>query len=154
EASGVLPRNASPAAPEEAHASGRLRCERLDLAGTEGFVEVRGLDLDLPVDLAWSSPLPEKGAAFRGAPLSGRVRFDRLAVGGLDVPATATALAVSGDTVGLQTVLNVPVLGGRVSLERIRLAELLSVRRRMEGGVVLSDIQMDRAASAFGLPAL
>jgi len=146
-------------ASRENHVEGRLRLEGVQLAGTEGFVEVRGLDLDLPLDLTWVPPVGSGGSAatgspFHGEPRTGRLQFDRLSVGGLDVPPTQTALKIRGDSFEFEEIVTVPVLGGRVALERVRFADLLSARRRMDGGVQLVGLRLEKAAAAFGLPPL
>jgi len=134
--------------------SGRIRLGRMRIAGTEKVAEVSGLDLDLPFDLVWG-PAGEGGAR----PLSGReqegsARFEHLAVMGLDVPASATALRIRADTVELKEGLAVPLLDGVVGLTQLKLIDLLRDSRRAESAILLSGVSLARASQAFALPPL
>ena len=154
EASGSWARPQERDGAAENHLEGRVRLRNVRLVGTEGLVEVTGLELDLPVDLRWPAGGTPATPSLRGTPRTGRVRFESLSVGGLDLPPTTSAVRTEGDSVTLDEALAVAVLGGRVLFERVRFHELLSPRRRMEGSVVVTGVRMDRTAAAFGLPPL
>lgn len=107
-----------------------------------------------------SSELDGNGATqasrpvISGEPREGRIRFARLTVSGLEVPALATAVRVRADSVSLVDELPVKLLGGTLVLQQMRLASLLGPDRRLEAAVRLEGVRVDEATKAFGLPTI
>jgi hypothetical protein len=129
---------------------GRVEAKGVRVAGTGGYAEVDGLDLDVPVDLAWGAPGPDGSRPLSGAPARGSLRFTRAAVGGLEFPPTATGLAVRADSIGLEEALAVPILGGAIGFEELKLLDLLRPSRRAETGILLSKLDLGEASRALG----
>lgn len=129
---------------------GRLAASGLRVEGAGGYAEVDGLDLDLPFDLTRSAAGPGGTRAIEGPERTGMLRFARLAVGGLEIPATRTGLSIRGDTVGLDSSLAVPVLGGMVRLANLTLADLARPSRHLETGILLSRLDLAQASRSLG----
>lgn len=69
EAAGVLHAEAKGTLARESRSlRGRVRLEKTTLTGTQGFAEVQGLDLDLPIDLTWKSAAAPPAGADRRSP--------------------------------------------------------------------------------------
>ncbi len=130
--------------------SGSVEAKGVRIAGTGGYAEVDGLDLDFPIDLAWGAPGPDGSRPLSGAAARASLRFARATVGGIEFPPTATGLAVEADSVALEEKLAVPILGGDIGLERLRLLDLLRPARRVETGIRLSRIDLGETARSLG----
>ncbi len=151
EAGGALEAHArATASTGAAELRGIVRARDVRVAGTGGNAEVEGLDLDLPFDLSWGPAGPDGVRPLGGRPAKGSVRFARAAAAGLEIPATETALAVAADSVSLEGSLAIPILGGAVGFEDLRLVDLLRPSRAVETGVVLSGIDLGEASRALG----
>lgn len=135
-------------------AAGRVRSDGLSVAGTQGIVEVEGLELDLPFDLRWGAPGPDGSRALDGREREGRLRFSRFAAAGMEIPETETALRIRTDSVELVEPLAVPLLDGIVGFERLTLTDFARPSRRLETAMLLSKIDLATAARAFALPPL
>jgi hypothetical protein len=73
---------------------------------------------------------------------------------GLEVPASATGLRVSADTVEIEEGLAVMLLDGSVGMEKLKLIDLLRPERRLESAVIVSGVSLAKASKAFALPPL
>ncbi len=129
---------------------GRVEAKGVRLAGTGGYAEVEGLDLDLPIDLAWGAPGADGERPVRGAAGRGSLRFGRASVGGLVVPPMSTGLGLRGDSIALEERLGVAILGGAIGFEELRLLDLLRPSRRVETGILLSKLDLGEASRALG----
>lgn len=128
-------------------ARGRIRLEKVGLAGTKGLVEIEGLDLDLPFDLAFAETIG-------GGKETGSLAFERVHLSGLTLDALRTGLAIEADSVALEEPLAVPMLGGGLGFERLRLADALRPSRRLVTSMLVHAIDLGEVSKAFGLPPL
>ncbi|HEX6852471.1 MAG TPA: hypothetical protein VF139_13825 [Candidatus Polarisedimenticolaceae bacterium] len=135
-------------------AAGSVRSSGLSVAGTQGVVEVEGLELDLPFDLRWGPPGPGGSRPLDGREREGSLRFSRFAAAGMEIPETSTGLRIRTDSVELVEPLAVPLLDGLVGFERLTLTEFARPSRRLEMAMLLSKIDLATASKAFGLPPL
>ena len=121
---------------------GELRLVDLGVRGIEGETRVDGLDLVLPASLVWERPDAGGARVPSGDPRTGTLRFDRLALGGIEFPATNTNLAVRADSIGIEEALAVSLLGGIVHFERLTLADLLRPSWHLESTVRLDGLSL------------
>lgn len=128
--------------------SGRVSLAGVSLSETELPAEIAGLDLDLPVALSW------RGGALGGARVMGSIAFERAAVGGLEFRPVSTPLAVEADTIEIEKPVALPLLGGAVRLERLKLADLLGAGPRIESAVGLEGLSLAAISELLGLPRL
>jgi hypothetical protein len=131
-------------------ATGEVGIEGLSLSTADGGLDVEQLRLRLPVDLSWTAA----GGVEAGEPQRGSLAFDRLAVAGVELAATATELAVLGDSVTMVGGLHLPVFGGEVVLENAGFADLARPSRHLSAAVGLHRIRLAEVSSALGLPPL
>ena len=115
--------------------------------GASDGVAIGGLDLDLPVDLAWS----RESEGPTGEPRQGYLRIEKLRLGGAELPPVRTPLAIAGDTVRLDRPLLLDAFGGRAELEQLALAEWSRASRHLGFGLVLDGLQLEQISDAFGL---
>ncbi len=130
---------------------GRVGVENGRLEGTLGRVFVRGLQLELPVDLRFHGAVPEEHELDRGRSRRGRLEFERMGFGGVEFEQTATDLFVRADSVGLDEGLAMPFLGGVLVFEELTVSGILRPSPRMESGLLLSGIQLDVLSESLGL---
>ncbi len=135
-------------APNRWSVIGDVRLRGLHLESGGGQAAVAGLDLDLPLDLRRR---PEPELDFSGPRLSGRLAFERLAVRGLELPATESDLVVEADAVGLEEAIRLDVLGGALTLERLTLNQLLRPDRHLESGIELAGLSLERISEELEL---
>jgi hypothetical protein len=137
--------------PAERVVEGSIRVEGGRLEGTGGRIFVRGLRLELPVDLDWR--IQEDGALrlAAGEPRSGWLQFEKLALGDVELTGEPTALVVQSDTIGLEEGLAVPLLDGVLGFEELTLVDALEGNWRLETGVLLSGIRLDVLSEALGI---
>jgi hypothetical protein len=148
EGSGAIDARVSGTVSDEATtARGRIRLDGVGLAGTKGLVEVEGLDLDLPFDLAFAETIG-------GGKENGSLAFERVHLSGLTLDALRTGLAIEADSVALEEPLAVPMLGGGLGFERLRLADALRPSRRLVTSMLVHAIDLAEISKAFGLPPL
>ena len=131
--------------PSTLHGSVRLAGGRA--SGRSGVVAAEGVDLELPLDLAWQGDELQPASAEQ----PGRLAFEALRVRDLQLPATATGLVVSGDSLRLEQPLSIPLLGGAVELERLSLNHLLRPDRYLGSALRLSGIRLEAISEALGL---
>ncbi|HSN57171.1 MAG TPA: hypothetical protein VLT32_21060 [Candidatus Sulfomarinibacteraceae bacterium] len=131
-------------------ATGEVALEGLSLSAPDNGFSLENLRLQLPVDLGWS----DAGGVQAGEPQRGSLAFDRAAVGGVHLAATATELVVLGDSVTMAGDLDLPVLGGEVVLENAGLADLSRPSRHLTAAVGLRRISLAEVSRALGLPPL
>ncbi|MEO1366157.1 MAG: hypothetical protein AAFX50_03185, partial [Acidobacteriota bacterium] len=139
----------APAAAAPAAAGARLR-GRFTSRGVEVEIadaSLRDLHADIPFDIR------RRAGDVDGPALAGELRLGASAVGGLAVPPVRSALDIRGDGVALLEPLEIDVLGGRLTLERLALRSLL-VEPTAEAGVELQGLSMERLTQALGLPSL
>lgn len=139
---------------DETTARGSLGLRGIRLAGTKEVIEVDGLDLDLPIDLAIGPPDARGVRPVTGERRTGSLRFERLDLSELTIDRTETGLVVEGDSIALEDPLAVPILGGALGFERLRFADALRPSRRLVSAMLLSGIELRRLSDAFGLPPL
>ena len=89
-----------------------------------------------------------------GEPQRGSLAFEGVAVGGVQLAATATELVVLGDSVTLADDLHVPVFGGEVVLENAGFADLARSSRPLTAAVGLHRIRLAEVSRTLGLPPL
>jgi hypothetical protein len=130
---------------------GGVRVSDGRLEGTQGSVFIRGLRLDLPIDLEWRRSADGGFEPGEGRPLIGRLEFERVAFGDVAFEQTATDLFVRADTVGLDEGLAVPFLGGVLGFEELILADSLRPARRVETGLLLSEVRLETLSKALGI---
>lgn len=133
---------------------GELTAHGFGLQGTSGLFDLAGVDLELPFDFDVVEPAGGGPALVRGTPRAGALRWEKLVVHGLTVPALATPLEVRADSVALTRPLSVEVLGGRVLFERLGVTEFARRTRHAETGVEVDGLDLARLLRAFGLPPL
>jgi hypothetical protein len=133
---------------------GSVGLEEIRLAGTQGLVEIEGLDLDLPLDLVFHRSTGSKGIVITGSEKTGSLSFDHLRLSGLEVEAVRTGLTVDADSVALEEPLAVPMLGGGLGFERLRLADALRPSRKLVTAMLVHAIDLGEVARAFDLPPL
>ena len=131
-------------------ATGVVGLEGLSLSAADNGFSLENLRLQLPVDLGWS----EAGGVQVGEPQRGSLAFDRAAVGGVQLAATAAELVVLGDAVTMVGDLHLPVLGGEVVLENAGFADLARSSRHLTAAVGLRRISLAEVSLALGLPPL
>lgn len=154
EAKGRLEARASGMSSPGSHtAHGGLTLEGVDLAGTEGFVAVSGLDLVLPFDWRWTRTA-EGAWSVAGPPAQGTVEFDRVEVAGLTLAALQSGVVCVGDDLSFQETLTVPTLGGEVRFEAARLQDLLAPTRHLRAGILVTGVTLAEVSRTFGLPPL
>jgi hypothetical protein len=73
---------------------------------------------------------------------------------GLTLDALRTGLAIEADSVALEEPLAVPMLGGGLGFERLRLADALRPSRRLVTSMLVHAIDLAEVSKAFGLPPL
>lgn len=134
-------------AEDRTTARGRVALDGVALAGTKGLVEIEGLDLDLPFDLAFAETIG-------GGKEKGSLAFERVHLSGLTLDALRTGLAIEADSVALEEPLAVPMLGGGLGFERLRLADALRPSRRLVTSMLVHAIDLAEVSKAFGLPPL
>lgn len=132
---------------------GRARLRGFDLEGARETVLVKGLDLDLPIDLEWEGTFPEPWK-LRGDELEGSLRFSRLRFGETEFPATSTRLRIHADSVAFEEDLRLPFLGGTLQFEKLTLVELLDPARRLDAGIELQGLKLEELTRAAGWPLL
>jgi len=141
------------ASPTARTAAGGLTLEDVDLAGTGGYVAMSGLGAVMPFDLRWAKG--EDGTwALTGPPKQGTLEFDRMEVAGLTLAALKSGVVLLGDDLTFEEKLTVPILGGEVRFEALRLQDLFLPSRHLLSGVLITGIALPEVARAFGLPAL
>lgn len=131
---------------------GRVRLAGMNFTGAEGTMAVRGLALDLPLDLSWGPPEEDGSRPVTGPPLEGRVGFEEVRLDRLAFGATDSGLAVRGDTVSLVEAQTIPLLGGAVTMHRLTLAGLLGKGRRLEAGLTIDGLQLAELSRALEWP--
>ena len=131
--------------------TGRLVVQGLDYESGSGGLGVRGLDLDLPADLVWRRDEASGATLVEGPALPGQLRFAELTAAGISIAQTSTAFRVEGDSAELAASLTVPLLGGRVHLDRLTLAELLRPGRSLAAALRLEGIQLAEVSRAMDL---
>ncbi|HEX5042409.1 MAG TPA: hypothetical protein VFV75_05860 [Candidatus Polarisedimenticolaceae bacterium] len=154
EARGRARVQASGVASSSSHtASGGVTLEDVDLAGTAGYVTMSGLGAVLPFDLRWERV--EGGAwSLTGPPMQGTLEFDGMEVAGLTLAALKSGVVLLGDDLTFEEKLTVPILGGEVRFEALRLQDLFLPTRHLLSGVLITGIALPEVAAAFGLPPL
>ncbi|MEX1312046.1 MAG: hypothetical protein AB1Z65_16625 [Candidatus Sulfomarinibacteraceae bacterium] len=133
-----------------ASAKGKLSLDGLSIGSVDDGSSVENLQIKLPVDLAWA----EDGTVEAGAPHRGLLEFDRATAGRLPLAATATELAVLGDSVTMVGDLHVPVFGGEIVLENAGFADLARTSRYLTAAVGLHRISLADLSRTLGLPPL
>ncbi len=129
---------------------GDLRVTDLGWTSTSGEIAVAGLDLILPLDLrfsGWDGPQSERRAT--GSRRRSRLRFDRLALGGLELPSTDSGLWVEGDALGIDEPIELDILGGRLILERLTVRRLLAPGRTLESSLTLEALSLEEISRAL-----
>jgi hypothetical protein len=137
---------------EGAALQGRVRLDGLDLTGEERTMAVRGLDLELPLDLVWGPPGEDGVRPVDGAARHGRMGFDELKLDAVTVQRTDSDLVVQGDTVSLEASQSLPLLGGTVTFQRLTLVGLLGGSRYLETGMTLEGLQLGELSRAMDWP--
>jgi hypothetical protein len=131
-------------------ATGEVRLDGLSIASADDSFRVDALRFQLPVDLGFAPG----GEVEPGEQRRGSLGFDRAAAGGIKLPETAAEFDVLGDTVMVIGSLEVPLLGGKVVLDHVELAELVRPSRHLAASVGLHDISLSEMSRALGLPPL
>ncbi len=123
---------------------GDVRVIDLGWTSTSGEIAVAGLDLILPLDLR----LPG-GESATGRRRHSRLRFDRFALRGLELPPTDSGLWVEGDAVGIDEPIELAILNGKLILERLTLRRLLAPGRTLESGLALESLSLEEISRAL-----
>ena len=131
--------------------AGRIVARGLDCRTESGGFEVREFDLDLPADLVWRRDETTGAATVEGPPLEGRFRFAETSAGGVFIDETSTTFLVEGDSATLESSLTVPLLGGRIHLDHLTVAELLRPGRGLAAALRLEGVQLSEVSRAFDL---
>lgn len=118
-----------------------------DAVATDPPLELRGLDIDLPVALGTQVP----GAA---AAQTGSVHLAALRLGGVQIPETSAALSIVPNAVRLAAPLSVPVLGGTFVLHELEVTQLASPHRQANLGFALHELDLAQLSAARGWPSL
>ena len=113
---------------------------------TDPPLELRGMDIDLPIALGANAP----GAAAR----TGSLRIAMLHLGGVQVPELRAALSVVPNSVRLATPLSVPVLGGTFVLNDLEASQLDGPQPQAHLGFALRDLDLGQLSLALGWPPL
>jgi hypothetical protein len=132
-------------------AAGSIEMNGASFSGGDGETRIGVLDLTLPIGLEWragedGTPRPVEGA--RG---TGSLRLEQLRLGGIDFPPVDTRLAVQGDTIRLDQPLELHLLGGRLDLEQVALAEWSRPTRHLGFAVRLEDLSLGELADSLGI---
>ncbi len=139
-------------AGEGATLHGLVHLAGLDLTGAERTMAVRGLDLDLPLDLVWGPPAEDGTRSVDGPARRGRMGFDELRLETFTFQRTDSGLVVQGDTVSLEEPQSISLLGGTVMFHRMTLAGLGGADRRLEAGITLAGLQLGELSRAMDWP--
>ncbi|MBP7147424.1 MAG: hypothetical protein KBD01_07750 [Acidobacteria bacterium] len=130
-------------------AAGQLALQKVGLWGAEELFQLRGLDVEAPLDLVWRAD-----GTIDGPPRDGRLAFERASLHGLELPGVSAPLAIAGDTVTMRGSITVPVLDGGLLLENVALADVLSPQRSLQLGLFVGGIELGQLSKAVGLPPL
>jgi len=130
---------------------GRLGLSDATLRTAGGGVAVRGLSLELPLDLRWEADAAGAYNQTYTAPAEGRLAFEGLRFGDVVFEETSSGLIVEGDSVALQRELTMPFLGGELGLERPALVDALRPARVLETGVRLSGVRLEDLTRALDI---
>lgn len=131
----------------ERRLAGEVEVDGLSLTRPSDGLALEGVGLHLPVDLRWRPD--EQGPS--GERRDGEVRWSRVAWGGVEIPPLAGRLAVEADRVSLEEPLVVPLFGGRLTLERLALGDLLRPTRHLASTLALSGVRFEEVSAALGL---
>ncbi len=127
--------------------SGDLRIRDAAVFGAGPGFQIGGFDADLPLRLG---SLAEKGAARRGS-----IRVRGCTVQGIDLGPLEVPLRVGADSLELAGLLQIPVLGGALTVHRLSATELSSsASRRIAIAFDVDAIDLSRLAINLGLPRL
>lgn len=133
----------------------QLSRDQRGLRALDGGLEIRDLDVVTPLPLRLESvhlelpfELRRSGEAssadrFEGPLLVGRLRAGGLKLRQLQLPPIDTPLVIIADTVELEQPLELPTLGGRVTLESLAAENLLGDERVLTTSLRWSDLRLD-----------
>ncbi|MEE8523320.1 MAG: hypothetical protein V3T72_05260, partial [Thermoanaerobaculia bacterium] len=116
--------------------TGELRLEGLSWEAGEELV-LAGFDLELPLDLRF-------GSSGGGDRLRGRLSFDRLSFRGLELPPARTGLWTENDGLELEDPLSFQILGGSITLGRLKLEDLFEPGRYLESSLSLTGLSLGK----------
>ncbi len=124
--------------------TGRLRGANTTLSSSRPAAELSGLDLDLPIQL---------GTTLSDRPVeTGRLYFDGLRIGTVEVAATSAPLTVGHNTIALAESLTVPVLGGTLVFSQVAGSDLASDQPRASLGMALQGLDLAALSQAMDWP--
>ncbi len=124
--------------------TGRLQVANTTLSSTRPALDLSGLDLDLPIQLGTTtSDRPRE---------TGRLRFDNLRIGTVEVAATSAPLSVGQNTIALAESLTVPVLGGTLVFSEVAGSDLASDHPRATLGMALQGLDLAALSQAMDWP--
>lgn len=127
-------------------AAGRVRLAGGKVSGAADTFGVEALEIDLP--FAVSTPIVP-GEDDRE--LEGRLGFQSLRAAGLEIPGLSAPLALKGDSLALRAPVTVPLFGGGVVLDGLKLAGVLSPSPSLEFDLTLSGIRLEEISRDLGL---
>ncbi len=124
---------------------GNLRLGEVAISATEPAVRLRGLSLDMPLQL---------GNEGGGAPKSGELRIRGMRFGDVDVGELAAALEVRNNAVELASPVSVQLLGGALQIDEFVFEEITSAQPRASMGLMVRDLGLEGLTTAMGWPPL
>jgi len=120
-----------------------------------GEAVVRGFDLSLPLDLhrpaGGDGSDDDDDGELTGSRRRGRLRFERIRLRELSLPAVDSVLWVEADSVGIEEPVELPVAEGRVIFERLSLRRLLAPDRHLLSGLRLAGLSLERISEDLGV---
>lgn len=125
---------------------GRLRLQSTTLDLDAPAVTVRGLALDLPINVADVDP--------SGGSQAGSLRFTRLDVAEVSIPPLEMPIRVRPNRIEVADTVSIPLFGGRIELGGLRADRLEAEDRTAVGWVDLDRVNLAELAAALGWPPL
>jgi len=137
--------------PDQRTVEGSIGMDGASFSGGDGETRIGLLDLTLPIGLEWHAGEDGAPRPAEGAKSTGSLRLEQLRLSGIDFPPVDTRLVVKGDTIRLDQPLELQVLGGRLELEQVALAEWSRPTRHLGFAVRLEDLSLSALADSLGI---
>lgn len=134
------------AAAGESSLSGRLRLAGGKFSSADPSVEIRELEVDLPIDLGDGPHLDNAE--------SGTLKADTLRVGDIELSAAKAALLVERNRMALQRPVDLRLLGGKLVIRDFVAEDLSRATRHAECAVRADGLDLAALSRALGWPEL
>jgi hypothetical protein len=121
--------------------SGELQLTGTRISSADPLIEIRGLDVDLPLRL---------GALSASNGLPGRIRTAGTKLGKLELPATAASLQVNANRIALSEEIRLPLLGGSIRLPEMEAAGLDTAERHVSLAFAVDNVGLTALTEMMG----